>query len=152
MNQTGKWWYAQIFLGFHVLLHYAKKLWPWHARSGLKKFQQNYIVEGLPAYSASFRAIAFQPGKCTGCGICDSVCPLLLNPVNNFLGPMRTVASVMRGGPLLEYALSDLSTFAADACVACRSCEIACPEAIPISELATKFTEQWEQVNAIKFS
>lgn len=152
MNQTGKWWYAQIFLGFHVVVHYLKKLWPWHVKDGLKQFKKNYIVEGLPAYSSSFRALAFQPGQCTACGICDTVCPLVLSSDFNFLGPMRSVASVMRGGPLLEYALDDLSTFSADACVSCRKCESACPQNIPISELAIKFTEQWTQVDASKFS
>jgi len=147
MNPTLKWWYAQFYLGFCTLRHYVKKLWPWRKKAGLLQFKNNYVVEGLPAFSSSFRELAYEPSRCTVCGLCDAACyRLRLENQKQFLGPRRLVNSVMRGGPLIQYALEELKSFQEEACLTCKQCEKSCPEEIPILELSKEFFQQWQQV------
>ena len=153
MKQTTKWWHAQFNLGWRSFLHYLKKMWPWSLKAGLNQFKINYVPEGLPTYSVSFRQIADQPGRCTACGLCDAACPILQSTKPAaFLGPMRLVLGAMRGGPSVQYALADFAFMSNESCVACRECEKACPEEIPIIKLAEEFTKQWQQVSDLSFS
>jgi formate hydrogenlyase subunit 6/NADH:ubiquinone oxidoreductase subunit I len=149
VKQSTKWWYAQFNLCWRIFLHYLKKAWPWSMKAGLEKFKSNYVPEGLPMYSVSFRQIAHQPGLCTACGLCDAVCPVLhSNKSVPFLGPMRLVLGAMRGGPTVRYALADLSFWGTESCASCRECEKVCPEEISIIKLSDEFTKQWQQVSA----
>lgn len=136
-----KWLLAQLNLTKHVLIHYLKKLIPWPGKKGIAAFEANYLEDGLARYSQGHRDIAEMPGKCTGCSQCDAVCPILASGENRaFLGPMRFVASGLRGGPLVEDIASTVDTILSEACLSCNACERACPEGIPILELA-RFTQ-----------
>lgn len=142
-----KWWHAQFFLGMKLLRHYARKLWPWAPRFGLARFQENYVVEGLPPASATFRLLAHEPGRCTACGTCDAVCPLLLAPepekrAVDFLGPMGFVLAGARAAPHIQDLRATLDALNGPGCQACRACDAACPERIPIARLASALEEQ----------
>ena len=144
MNRTAKWWHAQFNLGWRSFLHYLKKLWPWFPKAGFEQFKKNYVLEGLPIYSSAFRKIAYEPGRCIVCGLCDAACPILQAKEPNFLGPMRLVVSAMRGGPLSQYAINEFAFLGQQDCVSCQACEKACPEQIPILKLASEFAKQWQ--------
>jgi succinate dehydrogenase/fumarate reductase-like Fe-S protein len=144
-NHRLKWWHAQFNLGFRSVLHYLKKLLPWTKRYGLERFRQNYVPEGLPGYTPGFRLIAHEPSRCTTCGMCDVVCPIL-KAGDAFIGPMRLVVSGMRGGPTLFAVEDELRVMAEKSCADCRKCEAACPEHIPIVLLAQEFAKQLDEV------
>lgn len=142
-----RWWHAQIFLGLKLLRHYALKLWPWAPRFGLARFQENYVVEGLPPATSAFRLMAHEPGRCTACGTCDAVCPLLLPSggqarAEDFLGPMGFILAGARAAPQLGDLRATLDALNGPGCQACRACDRACPEQIPIARLAAALEEQ----------
>jgi ferredoxin len=142
-----KWLHAQVNLGFRLVLHYLKKLYPWRTVYGLERFQQNYVVEGLPPSSGDFRLLAHEPGRCTACNACDQVCPILLGKVTPeakraFLGPMTFVLSGTRAAPHLADIEDTLVMLNGPVCDQCRLCDATCPERIPIAKLAQVFSEQ----------
>lgn len=142
-----RWWAAQLFLGWKLVAHYLKKAWPWAPRYGFARFQENYVAEGLPPSSAEFRLLAHEPGRCTTCGACDAVCPILRghqrSPVSaDFLGPMGFVISGARGAPHLADVKVTLDVLNGPLCEGCRACDAACPERIPIAKLAAVYEEQ----------
>lgn len=130
-----KWLHAQFNLGFKLVVHYLKKLWPWSPRYGLERFQQNYVVDGLPPATLAFRKLAEEPGRCTTCGACDRACPIL-DTNRDFIGPMRFVVSGARAAPHLDDVKDTLRILTEPTCTDCKKCEAACPEAIPILAIA----------------
>lgn len=132
-----KWVHAQLFLAWRVVVHYARKLWPWSPRYGLERFVSNYVPEGLPWATERTRALAHEPGRCTLCGACDDACPLLRElPRHAFLGPLSMVASAARAAPHFEDAADTFRKMAEPGCAGCRACEQACPEDIPLLAIA----------------
>jgi succinate dehydrogenase/fumarate reductase-like Fe-S protein len=144
-----KWLHAQLNLAFKVVAHYLKKLWPWAPRYGLQRFQENYVVEGLPPATLSFRESAAKAGQCTTCGACDRACPLLVTR-NDFVGPMALVVTAARAAPHLEHAKATLAILTSETCTSCRRCEPACPEDIPIVDLAAHLQAQLDVVDAAR--
>jgi ferredoxin len=149
-----KWLHAKVHLGSRVLLHYVRKLWPWSPRFGLARFQQNYVVEGLPPFSPEHRAMAHEAGRCTGCGACDDVCPILAGTTvldaASFSGPQAFVVAGARSGPHLDDAGFALDTLNGPVCAACRACDRACPESIPLAALAAHLQAQRQVVIAAR--
>lgn len=146
-----KWWHAQANLGFRLVVHVVKKLrnavLPGLERHGFARFQQNYVAEGLPPSSGDFRLLAHEAGRCTSCGACDLVCPILLgkSPPDlraDFLGPMTFVVSGTRAAPHLGDIEASLRTLTGTYCDSCRACDATCPERIPIAKLAHVFADQ----------
>jgi succinate dehydrogenase/fumarate reductase-like Fe-S protein len=136
-----KWLYAQFNLGWKVVVHYLAKLSPWSTRYGLVRFQQNYVVEGLPPATPSFRALAHEPGRCTTCGSCDRACPALASDPD-FMGPMRFVVAGARAAPYLDDVKDALRVLTSPSCADCQKCEAACPEGIPILAIAAALQAQ----------
>ena len=140
-----RWLHAQANLAWKLVAHYLKKLWPWAPRYGLAQFQKSYVAEGLPPSTPAFRAIAHEPGRCTACTQCDTVCPILRGDKTvpgDFVGPMTFVLSVARSAPNLEDARATLAALNGPVCDACRACDAACPERIPIAQLAAVLEDQ----------
>jgi formate hydrogenlyase subunit 6/NADH:ubiquinone oxidoreductase subunit I len=137
-----KWLHAQVNLAWRLVVHLAKKLWPWAPRFGFARFQQNYVGEGLPPSTAAFRTLAHEPGRCTSCGQCDVICPILRGTLDAgadahaFLGPMAFVLSGTRAAPHLDDVAATLRVLNGPACGGCRACDATCPERIPIAALA----------------
>jgi formate hydrogenlyase subunit 6/NADH:ubiquinone oxidoreductase subunit I len=150
-----KWMHAQLNLAWRVVVHYTKKLIPGMPRFGIQRFQENYVAEGLPPATLSFRAVAHEPGRCTGCGVCDSVCPILQRQVatvsaDDFLGPMRFIQAGARSAPHLVDVRRELDVLTSDVCVNCRQCDRHCPERIPIADVAAALAAQLHTINRAK--
>jgi len=147
-----KWLHAQLNLAWHVVLHSLRKLWPWSPRAGLLRFQENYVVEGLaPATPSNRSGLAAAAGRCTACGACDDACPILRGAradvaAADFMGPQAFVLAGARATPQLEDLGGTLDVVAGAGCQACRGCDVACPEVIPITALATSLLAQRQVV------
>lgn len=142
MALDGRWLHAQLNLAWRVVVHYARKLWPWSPRFGLVRFQENYVVEGLPPATPAWRdSLAREPGRCTGCGACDEVCPILRGEVDavgaaDFMGPRAFVVAGARDVSQIDDVRETLAVLVSPVCQGCRACDVACPEVIPITALA----------------
>lgn len=134
--------YALGYLSYCGAIFVLKKLWPFGRKNGYQQFISNYAATGLPKFSPEFRAIASTIGDCTACALCDAACPELVLSKTDFSGPMRLVVSSFRGGPALDASLHSLAIMADISCQACRRCEQACPENIPIVNLSQLFIKQ----------
>ena len=149
-----KWLHAQFHLGTRVVVHYVRKLWPWSPRFGLARFQENYVVEGLPPFSPDHRAFAHEAGRCTGCGACDDACPILAGTTAvaavDFCGPAALVVSGARSATHLDDVGFALDVLTGPGCAACRACDRACPERVPVTALAAALDEQRKVVVAAR--
>lgn len=146
-----KWIHAQLNLAYRVVIHYARFLWPWSPRYGLERFVSNYVPEGLPWATPRSRELGHEPGRCTQCSNCDDVCPLVRTlPPEEFLGPMAMVSSAARAAPHFADGEETFRIMTAESCVACRACEAACPEDIPLLALADLFLEQLAVIEQAK--
>lgn len=142
-----KWLHAQVFLAWRLVMHFARKLWPWAPRYGFARFQENYVGEGLPPSLPAFRLLAHEPGRCTACHACDDVCPILRGTLvvdcqDGFLGPMTFVLAGARSATHLADLRGTLAALNGPACGGCRRCDATCPERIPIAQLAASLEEQ----------
>lgn len=147
--------HAYVNLAWRTFLHYLRKLNPFHEPFGLQRFKDNYVPEGLPPAQKSWRDLAHEPGRCTGCGVCDESCPILMGEVDDssletFEGPMALVVSAARAAPHLEDARADLQVLGSEVCASCRACDRRCPERIPISTLAEELLNQLAIVDAAR--
>ena len=141
-----KWLHAQFNLGWQLVVHTAKKLWPWRERFGLERYQHNYVHEGLPPSTPAFRALAHEAGRCTSCGACDAVCPIVAARDGEFLGPMAFILSGARGAPHLDDVVTTLRVLTSETCTSCARCVVACPERIPILEVASVLHAQHDVI------
>jgi ferredoxin len=131
-----KWLVAQLNLAWRVVVHAANMLVPRRARDGLAQFHQNYLADALVAATPASRALSSMAGRCTVCGLCDDVCPLLRTAHDEFMGPQAFVVSGLRATPQLVDLRSTLQVLQGETCRSCRACVSACPVDIPILELA----------------
>ncbi|MFZ9888781.1 MAG: 4Fe-4S dicluster domain-containing protein [Myxococcota bacterium] len=146
-----KWLHAQLNLAFRLVVHYLRFLSPFRARYGLPRFVSNYVVEGLPWATLEGRALAAEPGRCTACGQCDEVCPLVLAPQKPpFQGPQAMISCAARAAPHFEDAAEMFKTMTQASCLGCRACERACPERIPLLEVASSCLAQLETVHRVQ--
>lgn len=147
-----KLFHAYVNLAWRTVIHYLRKLNPFHTRFGIARFKANYVPEGLPWATVPWRELAHQAGRCTACGACDGACPIVQRgvvPVGHtaeqaalFQGPMALVLSGARAAPHLRDARADLDILRSKTCQECRACDRACPESIPIAGLAAGLLEQ----------
>lgn len=134
--------YALLYLSYCGFIFILKKLCFFRRRDSYQAFIDNYASDGLPEFSPDFRKIAATVGDCTTCGLCDAVCPQLQISHSEFPGPMRLVATSFRGGTSLDASRESIELMVSSSCAACRKCEEACPQRIPIIELARGFAQQ----------
>jgi formate hydrogenlyase subunit 6/NADH:ubiquinone oxidoreductase subunit I len=149
-----KWFHAKVHLGTRVVLHFLRKAWPWSPRFGLSRFQQNYVVEELPPFTPAHRARGHEAGRCTGCGVCDDVCPIVAGcapiPADTFMGPHAFVVAGARSSPHLADIAVALDTLTGSFCTTCRACDRACPEAIPVTAVAALLQGQRKAIETAR--
>ena len=140
--------YAIANLGWRFLIHWLRRLNPLFDAFDKRRFLKNYVPEGLPPTPKAAIGLTEAAGRCTSCGECDRVCPLLRPGAgaSPFLGPMHFVISGFRAAPAFEALRADLDTMVGQTCNGCRACLAACPERIPILSLAAHAQHQREVV------
>jgi succinate dehydrogenase/fumarate reductase-like Fe-S protein len=143
--------FAIANLGWRFLLHHLARLSPFRTRHGIARFRENYVHEGLPPHTPSERARASDATRCTACGFCDAVCPLLVDDsAPGFIGPKAFVLSAARAAPHFDDARVTLRTLTSTSCEACTLCEGHCPERIPILALAAQCAAQLVVIDEAK--
>lgn len=143
--------HAYLNLMFRTVLHYLRKLNPWHQDFGKARFLSNYVRDGLPPTNAEQRARRNDAGRCTACSACDHVCPLLADRIHTtFTGPMAFVLSAARAAPHFGDAGADIKLLTSPTCTDCRRCEIECPEHIGILTIARDAQAQLRMINAAR--
>lgn len=116
----------------HFNIHLIKKLWPLREK-GLEKFLENYQEDYILALSSNQREDLSSYGKCINCGLCLAQCPVLSHITkDNFWGPRNIAISLSRSFPEL-WAGKDLIFN----CLFCSSCEVVCPQGVPISKITS---------------
>jgi succinate dehydrogenase/fumarate reductase-like Fe-S protein len=135
--------FAIMNLGWRFFLHHLARLSPFRTRHGIERFRENYVHEGLPPHTPSERAQGAEALRCTSCGFCDAVCPLLVDDsAPGFIGPRAFVLSAARAAPHFEDVRATLTTLTSSVCQGCGLCVAACPERIPILDIASMCTAQ----------
>jgi succinate dehydrogenase/fumarate reductase-like Fe-S protein len=75
-----------------------------------------------------------QAALCTGCELCNAVCPLVANAdAAAFGGPMEIALRLVRSAPDFHTGAAGLRVL--DRCGPCRACEQCCPQQIPLLAL-----------------
>ncbi len=129
--------HAYLNLMYRTVLHYLRRLNPFHQDFGKERFLTNYVPDGLPPASPAQRGRRREAGRCTACNACDQVCPLLADRLHTqFTGPMAFVLSGARAAPHYADAGEELALLTSPVCTDCRRCEAECPEGIPILSIA----------------
>lgn len=68
---------------------------------------------------------------CTGCELCNAVCPLVAtSDAAAFAGPMEIALRLVRNAPDFHTGAAALRVL--DRCGPCRACEQTCPQQIPL--------------------
>ena len=133
--------HALLNLAWRVVVHYA--MWPFTRRAGIDRFRANYVHEGLPPTSPAHRTFGNEAGRCTTCGACDAVCPILRKREPAFfIGPMSFIIAGARAGPHLPDIKGSLEVLNGPICGGCRKCDACCPELIPIARIAAALAEE----------
>jgi len=71
---------------------------------------------------------------CTGCELCNAVCPLVATAdAAAFAGPMDIALRLVRHAP--DFHASGAALVALERCGPCRACEQCCPQQIPLLAL-----------------
>lgn len=115
---------ALLFLGWHFLVHFFKKIFPQAA--GKEKFLDYYRPDRIFPISIQHRKPMPSYSLCITCRLCDTVCPEITeNPT--LTAPSFLVTSYSR-------SLTDHVHFAPQGyqCGICRACEKICPQNVPI--------------------
>lgn len=126
---------SAILLGTQLLLHLLGLLWPFGRERGAKRFLENYRADHIRPVTTHERELVPLWQRCTNCGLCEAVCPLDTVP-GDALGLSFTRLAIAGWRDLSAHRLIQASAKAMEACQPCGDCESACPEEIPLRELA----------------
>ena len=126
---------SAILLGTQLVLHLLRMLWPFGRERGAKRFIENYRADYIRPVTAHERELFPLWQRCTNCGLCEAVCQLDSAPGDELsLSFTRLASSAWRD--MSAHRLIQSSAKALEECRPCGDCEAACPEAIPLRELA----------------
>lgn len=121
---------ALVYLAYRALLaHPLRRLRL--VGSGLDRFRDAYVSEGLVPTAAADREIAAAAAACISCGLCETGCDLsgASAPVRA-LGLHAVFRLYARNSAELPLAASAL-----EACAGCTGCDARCPTGVPISRI-----------------
>lgn len=119
------------YLGWRAIVaHPLKKLF--HRRgTGLERFSEAYVSEGLVPTTPEDRAIGEAASACIACGLCEAGCDLArAAPAVRALGLHAAFRLYSRSAAELPLAREAL-----EACAGCEGCDALCPTGVPISRI-----------------
>lgn len=134
-------------LGKQFWIHMFKRLFRLYKPGGRERFLLNFREDRILPLSADTAALVPGWQRCTGCGLCDLVCPILGQPVEGH-GPFSVSQLVLSGWR--DFTAVPLSRGPAEllaGCGECGACESACPERVPIKALAAFVVETAEALD-----
>lgn len=131
---------AIAFLGFHITLHFFKKIFKIKQRHK-SDFIRAYKADRIFAISPKYRSEMPDYSKCYQCKLCDTFCPeLASNP--ELLAPSFIVGSFSRSLPDFYYFQTDYQ------CNDCQKCEENCPQNVPVREIIEFMKEGKQKIQA----
>lgn len=121
---------ALVYLAYRALLaHPLRRLRL--VGSGLDRFRDAYVSEGLVPTATTDREIAEAAAACISCGLCETGCDLAgAAPAVRALGLHATFRLYARNSAELPLAAAALT-----ACEGCTGCDARCPTGVPISRI-----------------
>jgi heterodisulfide reductase subunit C len=122
---------ALAYLGWRALVaHPLKRLFRQRG-TGLERFSDAYVSEGLVPTSPEDRAVGVAAAACIACGLCEAGCdPPGAAPAVRALGLHAAFRLYSRNAAELPLAREAL-----EACAGCAGCEALCPTGVPISRI-----------------
>lgn len=128
---------AIAFLGFHLILHFIKKILG-RSQRHKHEFIASYRDDHIFPLPPERRRQMYDHSHCYVCRLCDTVCPQIIS-TPGALAPSYIVAGFAR-------SLTDYHYFNADdGCMDCKMCEDACPQNVPIKEIIVFMNEMRNQ-------
>lgn len=131
---SAKYLYAQVFLGYHLLLRLLRRIFQ-KKSPGLKDFVAYYHDDKITKFSRHEKELMSQWTRCISCGLCDSVC--------------ASVSTYPVGPSFLQRLIRSVPDFVGnvaldlDHCQSCGACESVCPTNVPIVQ-AVQFIQNKE--------
>jgi heterodisulfide reductase subunit C len=129
---------ALAYLGWRALVaHPLKRLFRQRG-TGLARFSDAYVSEGLVPTSPEDRAVGVAASACIACGLCEAGCELAgASPEVRALGLHAAFRLYSRNAAELPLAREPL-----DACAGCAGCDALCPTGVPISRILRHLRER----------
>ncbi len=139
---------ALFLLGLQLVIHVISRLW--RRRSGDKVFRQNFEPEGLLALTAADRVLMEGWQRCTGCGLCEVVCPdLRLVVAGRHVGPSLWATAYPRDFTALG-DFGDAATTILQSGEGLRAGESICPEEVPLMDIVGFLERHGQAVQSAK--
>ena len=135
----GKKFISIANIGVEFWAHVLSKPFVDPAARGRARFDENFRADRLAPFTpAQFARLE----QCLNCGLCDAACAASEaggRRPDGAVNPSLIPISVSRSQPLFHNA-AELAAHLA-ACGECRACEEACPNRVPILEIAAMVME-----------
>ena len=127
-------------LGLQFFVHMFRRLFFLYRPGGSDRFIGNYRPDRILPISEQHAVVLPAWQRCTGCGFCDVVCPVAGTKVGAHTFSIATLAMAgWRDFTALHHCL-DVADIMIE-CEDCEACELACPEDIPLLDLARFVSE-----------
>lgn len=122
---------ALAYLAWRALVaHPLKRLFR-RRGTGLERFRDAYVTEGLGPTRAEDRAVGEAAAACISCGLCETGCELArASPAIRALGLHAAFRLYGRSSAELPLAADAL-----EACAGCTGCDALCPTRVPIARV-----------------
>ncbi len=121
-------------LGTQFFFHMMAKLFRRYRPGGRERFDRNYRADRILAVPSEFSGSLSMWQRCTGCGLCDAICPIAgIEVEGRGFSISRLALSAWRDLSAVHLSVGDADLMSG--CKDCLKCETVCPERIPLMEL-----------------
>ncbi len=119
-------------LGYNFWIHVFKSLIPKDKEDQAELFREYFKEDRIAPFTLAEHEELKAFSSCVSCGLCPAHCRVMSLSDGAFPGPMRMALSTSRSHPDFIYDLDALCL-----CAVCGQCEPVCPEAVPVSRIAS---------------